>query len=211
MKINGFATYLVDGRKKTIDGSGSIADNSIEKMKVEGEMKFEELNVRVIEIDGDVKGKSITAEKCLINGEFETDKADIKTFDCTGAVTFDCCNCEEFILEGGINGGFIHADNIKWKITSDSVVKTIKAKDVIIEKKALKTKKSFFSVLKHDKPFSIRVDSIEGENVELKGVIVNNVKCDKAIIREDCVIHRLQIKEEPILQEKSIVEEIVIN
>ena len=80
MRIEGEATYIDStGKRHSIEGIGSLPDGStLQSLKVSGIIKFDEMSCDDVQIEGDGRGKSITAKSMNVTGSVEVNTIEVE-------------------------------------------------------------------------------------------------------------------------------------
>lgn len=206
MKIRGEAVYVnTEGTHHEIKGVGIISDSSaLQKMKISGELSFDEIFCDSVIIEGKCEGGSLTAKIFSVEGKAEIDSIKVEqTFKLEGKPKLGKVEADEIVIES-CSGSIGEVKCRRMKIFNRS-----NAVNMVVFTKAFG--KKFFS--KELSDFNdiprVRVKNIDAEKVELENCEVDVVRCQDAFIGANCVIEKLFVAGECSVAGDSTVGETI--
>ena len=199
MKIEGEARY-VDSRGKThsIEGVGSLPDDvNLQRLKVSGNIEFDEISCGKIKIEGSGEGKSLTAKNLSVEGSLEVDAVKVESlFQVSGGVKIDNLTAEEIVMEsrggkiGSVKCGKIkifHGDGYE---VSGSILSGIFGRKISSR---------------------VQIKTIDADKVVLQNCEVDVIRCNSAKIGSNCVIEKLLVTGECEIADDAKVGETIRN
>ena len=192
MKIEGEAMY-VDSRGKThsIEGVGSLPDDvNLQRLKVSGNIEFDEISCGKIKIEGSGEGKSLTAKNLSVEGSLEVDAVKVESlFQVSGGVKIDNLTAEEIVMES--RGG---------KIGSVKCGKIYEASGSILS-----------GIFGRKISSRVQIKTIDADKVVLQNCEVDVIRCNSAKIGSNCVIEKLLVTGECEIADDAKVGETIRN
>ena len=188
MKIRGEAVYVnAEGTSHEIKGVGIISDSSaLQKMKISGELSFDEISCDSIIVEGKCEGGSLMAKIFSVEGKAEIDSVKVaQTFELEGKPELGNVEADEIIIEscaGSINE--IKCRRLKIFNRSNSV--NMIAFTKVFGKKIFNEEISVSNEIPR-----VRVKNIDADTVELENCEIDVIRCKNALIGSNCAIEKL--------------------
>ncbi|RXK17499.1 hypothetical protein [Macrococcus sp. DPC7161] len=199
----------------------AVEVNVLGKMTVEGDMKVSELNTKgKLDVEGNLNcqafnttGKTnvegnLQVENCKVTGMTTVDGSITgKTIAITGILSVDeNVEVETFVSSGKVNiDGLLNADTINILLGNKSTIEEIGGQTINVTVHENQTtsffKKLFINTSDKSNHISISEDAklisevIEGDDISLERVICEVVRGKHVVIKNDCIIDRVEYTE----------------
>ena len=171
------------------EGGNILAQN----LKVSGEILFDDISCDRINISGTCDGKAIKTNNALVSGKMKIDSLKVEeTLKLSGRVQIDSITADEIFI--GSRNGFLNE---------------IKCKRLKIFEHSKQFGIEMFGNLFDEDNSRVQIKSIEAQSVELENCLVDVIKCQNALIGENCAIKKIYVAGECKVTADSTVDDIV--